>query len=189
MKKILLIGVVLILLAACSQTPAEDSQTSVKVSTDTQGAQVTNVKVSSGAQETQIKTDLKEVFASKGEYKCSVSIEGPRGGEEIVYYKNGKVRTDVKTAAGEAHAIYGGDDLWSWTGVQCFHMNTKDSAKGLPGMESVQIQTKDELTQNAANVRCEPTSVPDGMFSPPADCKDLSEMLKQLQGIQGGSPY
>ncbi len=187
MKQLVSIIAVLVLVAACTSAPARsETPETVAVQTSVNTQQVTAQTPTSSV---DVKTDLKSIFASNGEYKCTVSITGQQGGESVVYYKNGRVRTDVKTAQGEAHAIYGGDDLWTWSstqaGEQCFKINTKQAAAGSPTMQSVNVQSKDDLAQNAANVKCEPTSIPESVFTPPTNCKDMNELLKGLQGMQG----
>lgn len=186
MKGIILTFIVFgLLLAGCTQTAPQ------KAVPETPAAQTPAPEAAPTPEPTPVKAEtplgLKDIFAAAtGEYKCTANMQNV---QTTIYVKNGKVRTDATTQGVEAHGVYNGDDIWSWSAVQgqqmCYHMKLSELQAMAASNGAVQKPaSKDDMAQNAANVDCKAESVPDSMFTAPSPCQEFSELLKQMQQYQ-----
>ncbi|MBI4450718.1 hypothetical protein HY642_01970 [Candidatus Woesearchaeota archaeon] len=126
-------------------------------------------------------TDLTSVFGMSGSFKCTARMDTGQG---TFYVKNGKVRTDAVAQGTEAHSVFDGDDIWTWSAQGCYHVKLSEIQAMMQSMPQAKPATRDEMAQSAADVDCQATSVDDSMFAAPSPCQDMSELLKQAQQYQ-----
>jgi hypothetical protein len=124
--------------------------------------------------------DNKFDFASGKPFKCVTVVDQYTS---TMYIKDSKMRIDTLPA--DAHAIYNGDLIYSWSGESGTVMKMSDIQKLSEGAPYKQPSQQDMLNKaKDTNSKCEPYAVSDSLFTPPADVdfKDMAEMLKQMEG-------
>ncbi len=167
----------LLLIAACSKEPAPAERTTTapeSAPSDTTGAA------------DEILTDLGKVFGMSGTFKCTAKMESVTS---TMYVKDGKIRNEANAQGASVVSIMSGDDIWTITGSQCIHMRLSEiqaMAKQAGAQANApKAQSKDDMARSAVDVKCERTTVPDSMFTPPSGCIEFSDMMKQYQVPSG----
>lgn len=124
--------------------------------------------------------------------KCTTAMD-----EQVstLYFAGERMRMD--TMPSDAHGIYLKDVIYTWTGNQGIMMKmeamkeTSDVSGEPHEMHDMhKMPTKDDIVQENVDIKCEPFSVPESMFVPPSSVnfQDMSEMMKQLEQMQGSMP-
>lgn len=129
--------------------------------------------------------DLTEAFMKGTPIKCTTKV-----GEQTstLYIKEEKIRMDTMPA--DAHGIYTKEMMYTWTRDKGAMMNLAEVEQiaGRMGDEYEPQRPADVVAKaEQSNAECEPATVSDELFSPPADVQfqDMTEILRQLEGVVG----
>lgn len=123
-------------------------------------------------------------------YKCTYTEEGV---ENQMSVKGQKYHAKTTSNGQVINSI--SDGVWAYVWVEGETTGTKFNIKDLEGStqgggeqeSTVNDADINQIIQNAMNVQCVPTVLPDGEFTAPGNVEfqDLGELLKQMQQLQG----
>lgn len=165
MRNFIAIGLLALLLVACSTAPA---------STDTGATQAT---------EDSVLTDIKGLFASGAAVKCTVKHEGVTA---TMYMSGKNQRIESASAEGSANIISDGTMMYMWSGAEGVKINLEKAQEMGDNAPTGDIDTPEDWVNNAGDVKCYPWVVSGSMFVPPSNVKftDLTAMMEQMQQQQ-----
>ncbi|HSU72449.1 MAG TPA: hypothetical protein VLJ21_01210 [Candidatus Binatia bacterium] len=154
MKTAIALGLLAVLLVACSAPAAERAPATEQAS---------------------VMTDIKALFASGAAVKCQFTHEGVTS---TMYMSGKNQRVETTTAQGASTLISDGTLMYVWTGDQGVKMRLDTTSSS-----GANVQTPEDYVNNAGDVHCVPWVVMGTMFTPPANVAftDLNVMMDQYQ--------
>lgn len=170
--------VLLVLLIACAKPAVEQ-----KTEQTTEVVEMEEVKEAPAESET---VDIASAMKLGKSVKCVSSQEGQTA---TIYMKGSQMRMDTMPA--DAHGIYTPDTMYTWKDKQGMMMKMEDVKRmAAEAGHPARPKTQEEIIASQANVKCEPASVDESMFTPPSDVQfqDMGEMLKQAEAAMKGLP-
>ncbi len=131
--------------------------------------------------------DLSDLYGSAEAYKCTAKVS--QNGMEMdmdIWMKGDNERIESHAPQGTQITLFDGQMMYSWTkgGTDGIKM---DVAKIVEEGEQqqTQVQSTEQMNQNAVDVDCKPATFPDSMFETPANVqfRDMNEMMEQIANM------
>jgi hypothetical protein len=189
MKKalpLILIGAVV--LAAGAYFLSQNNQTMPETAEPEQQEQQMSEEQEQTNDQSSITGNLKKILGMGRSLKCSWSSGDASG---TTWVKNGMFYNEVSAEGNQARTIFKDDCMWSWQegkeqGVKmCYSPEEAEeiiSGQSEETQENTGMDT-DESVPADVNYNCQPATVSDSRFEPPADIQFL-DIQQMMQGMQ-----
>ncbi len=168
----------MLLLVACAKPAVPASETGTPVPEAPQAEQVATVTAPAAPA-----TDIMGISAAVKLGQPIKCVSEQAGQTATIYMKGSRMRMDTSPA--DAHGIYTADTMYTWKGTQGMMIKMEDVKKLAETSNQIRPKTQDEIVANAekSNAKCEPATVDESMFTPPADIQfqDMAAVLKQAE--------